>query len=238
MHGYQKVLLEPAYLLHGRDYRETSRIVEVWTQGHGRVSLVARGARGRRSRWPALLQPFRPLRLSWSGRGELFTLRDAEPVRGGFDVAGDAVVPAYYLNELLMQFLRRADPHPRLFAHYGAALAELGGGAAVEPVLRRFELTLLDESGYGLRLDRDARRGEPLREDARYEYLPEVGLVAAPPGAAGDQAFAAADFRALASGQLDTESSLRCARRVMRRVIRHHLGGRELKTRRVLAAMR
>ena len=72
--------LQPAWVLHARAYRESSLLVEAHIRDHGRIGLVARGARGSRSRWKGLLQPFRPLLLSWRQRGELGTLTDAEQI--------------------------------------------------------------------------------------------------------------------------------------------------------------
>ncbi|TDJ31914.1 MAG: DNA repair protein RecO, partial [Gammaproteobacteria bacterium] len=45
-----RVSLEPGWVLHTRPYRETSMLVEAFTRGHGRIGLVARGARGAKSR--------------------------------------------------------------------------------------------------------------------------------------------------------------------------------------------
>jgi DNA repair protein RecO (recombination protein O) len=42
-----RVSLEPAYVLHGRPYRESSLLLEAFTRDHGRVGLVARGARSK-----------------------------------------------------------------------------------------------------------------------------------------------------------------------------------------------
>ena len=80
--------LEPAYVLHARPYRESSLILEVFSRQHGRVGLVARGARGAKSRWKSVLQPFRPLLLSWTQRGEMGTLTGADQVASPPALAG------------------------------------------------------------------------------------------------------------------------------------------------------
>ncbi|MCJ7816149.1 MAG: recombination protein O N-terminal domain-containing protein, partial [Xanthomonadales bacterium] len=64
-----RVALEPSYVLHSRPYQESSLLIEALSRSHGRVGLVARGARGTRSRWKGILQPFRPLLLSWNQKG-------------------------------------------------------------------------------------------------------------------------------------------------------------------------
>jgi recombinational DNA repair protein (RecF pathway) len=141
---------QPAFVLHTYPYRETSVIVEAFTAEYGRVAVVARGARRPRSDLRGVLQAFQPLLLSWSGQAELKTLVKAE-WRGGLPrIGGSALLCGFYLNELLLKLLAREDPHPRVYASYEAALAELAAGSEEAPVLRRFELLLLAELGYAL----------------------------------------------------------------------------------------
>ena len=65
-------------ILHAQPYRDTSRILEVFTREQGRVSMFARGVRGPKARLASLLQPFQPLLLSFSSRGEAAQLMSAE----------------------------------------------------------------------------------------------------------------------------------------------------------------
>ena len=74
----RRVQLEPAYLLHQRDYRDSSRIIEFFARDHGRVCLFAKGARRPQAALGAVLQPFAPLLISWSGPGDGGTLTGAE----------------------------------------------------------------------------------------------------------------------------------------------------------------
>jgi DNA repair protein RecO (recombination protein O) len=121
---------QAAFVLHTYPYRETSLIVEAFTSEFGRVAMVARGAKRPRSEMRGLLQGFQPLLLSWAGQHELKTLLRGE-WRGGLPlVRGSALVCGFYLNELLLKLLPREDPHPRLFAHYETALADLADGGS------------------------------------------------------------------------------------------------------------
>ena len=102
---------EPGYVLHAYPYRETSLIVEAFTEAHGRVAMVARGAKRPRSELRGVLQGFQPLLLSWFGQQELKTLLRAE-WRGGLPlVSGRALLCGFYLNELLLRLLAHEDPH-------------------------------------------------------------------------------------------------------------------------------
>ena len=144
---------------------------------HGRLALVANGSRRPKSRWKSALRPFQPLRMSWSGRGSLFSLRAAEPSGAAAPISGMSLMAAYYMNELLMILLHSGDPHADLFTHYGGALASLAGGDDTEPVLRRFEVALLAEIGYGLVIDRDVVDKRPLVAEQKYEYVIDRGPV-------------------------------------------------------------
>lgn len=223
-----RVSLQPCYVLHGRPYQESSVLLEVFSRDHGRLGLVARGARGSRSRWKGVLQPFRPLLLSWSLRGELGSLTGADQVASPPALAGESLFCGLYANELLMRFLQRADPHPGLFEHYGGVLAALAGGAAPQPVLRVFEYRLLAAAGFGLQLEREADTGAALAAEARYLYLPETGPVRREPRP--DQPLVSgAALMALKSGQPETEH-LAELKTLMRMLIRHHLGERGLRS--------
>jgi DNA repair protein RecO (recombination protein O) len=233
-----RVDLNPAYVLHARAYRETSQILEVFTADHGRVGLIARGARRPKSSFRGLLNPFQPLRLSWSGRGELATLRAAD--LGGIapDLSGDRVMAGFYVNELLMKLLGRSDPHPELFAHYISLIAGIGRGELLEPLLRRFELRLLGELGYELNLDEDSVTHQPLQPDQSYEFRVEEGAVPVSTGGPAGLVFSGATLLAIGRMEFADENHLRDAKRLLRSVLNHHLGDRGLQTRRVAAAMK
>ena len=158
---------EPAYVLHTYAFRETSFIVEAYSRNHGRVGLVARGARRPGSSLRGLLLPFQPILISWTGSGELRTLTRAEWDGGYAPLSGQALMCGFYLNELLMRLMAREDAHEALFDRYEAALAELQQTDDQPRVLRAFERVLLKELGYAMTLDRDAETGGPIDPDAR-----------------------------------------------------------------------
>jgi DNA repair protein RecO (recombination protein O) len=232
-----RVELEPAFILHHRPFRDTSVLLEVFSRDHGKVGLVARGARGPRSRLKSVLQPFRPLLLSWQLRGELGTLTGAEAAGGAVVVptGGDALLALYYLNELLMRLTARLDPHRELHAVYAGAVEALLAGEAVAPALRRFEKRLLDSLGYGPDLARDIA-GEPLEAAGSYRYDPASGLAPCRADAAG--ALLGASLLALAEDRLLEPRALADARRLLRAALDAHLDGRPLKTREMLGRMR
>lgn len=222
--------LEPAYVLHSRHYRESSLILEVLSREHGRQALVARGARGSRSRWKNMLQPFRPLLLSWTQRGEMGTLTAADQVASPPPLAAEPLFCGIYANELVMRFLQRADPHPGLFGHYRELLASLAAGGPPQPPLRLFEKQLLESAGFGLMLDRERGTGAPISEEGLYRYVPESGpLREGHPDANREELVSGSALLALQSGEIEP-GHLPELKRLMRRVIQHYLGDRPLKS--------
>lgn len=232
----KRVELEPAIVLHHRPYRETSLLVEIFGRDSGRLGLIAKGARRPKSNLRGLLQPFRPLLLSWSGRGELGLLTAAEPhgyVRG---LGGKALFSGFYMNELLMRLLHRFDPHIELFHHYQAAVEALAGGGCSEAVLRVFEKQMLESIGYGLVLDRDIESGEPIDGDGTYCYERERGPMLLADGDGDGVRVAGDTLLALAAEQLEGERVLDEAKQLMRVVLRGYLGEKPLATRSLFRA--
>jgi DNA repair protein RecO (recombination protein O) len=220
---------EPAHVLSLRPYRETSQLLEVFSRNHGRVGLVARGVRGPKSKLRGLLQPFRPLLLSWRETGELGTLSSVEAGGLSISLVGERVFHGWYVNELLLKLLQRHEPHPDLYADYAQVLGQLGGAGA-EPGLRIFEKRLLAGLGYALPLDADF---EPAH---RYRFDPEQGATRVDEAAI--HAFAGSSLTALRNEHFDSREALRDARKILRSALDRQLGGRTLETPRLLREMR
>lgn len=223
----ERVSLESAYVLHHREYRDTSRILDVFTARHGRLTLFARGARGPKSKLASLLMPFRPLFLSWTGRGDAAQLAGAEPDGEALPLAHKHLMPAFYLNELVISLTTRHDPQSQLFEDYSRALRRLCVETQPEPALRVFEKRLLECIGYGLELD--------VTPEAHYQFVPSQGLYEVREDAPG--AYAGRMLLALREESLDDAQTLDVARRVLRQALDHCLEGRELRTRNVARSM-
>ena len=237
MKSTRRVQLEPAFLLHQRDFRDSSRIVEFFCRDHGRVCLFARGVRRPGGPLAAVLQPFMPLLVSWSGSGDGGTLTGAELAGIPAQLPPAALMSGFYLNELILKLLGREDPHPDVHEAYALALAGLAAAPGDGRALRIFEKRLLDALGLGLDYARLAATGEPVRADAYYHVRAERGVIEAP--ASGDPAlqFRGADLLSLAAEELEDASSLAAAKRLLRAALETPLDGRELTTRTVARAV-
>ena len=169
---------EPAYVLHRHDWSESSLILEVFTRNHGRIALVAKGAKRPSSSLRPILLPLQPLHVAFGGDAEIRTLRSAEWMGGHVMPGGEALLSGYYLNELVLSLLARDDPHPGLFDIYAQVVEVVASGhsEALQTVLRAFELLLLRETGHLPMLDAQTMTLAPLERDARYSLVSEGGL--------------------------------------------------------------
>ena len=223
---------QSAYVLHLHPYSETSLVVDVFTRDHGRVPLLARGARRPRSAMRGMLMSFQPLELGWFGGGEVKTLAKAEWLGGMPLLGGRCLLLGYYLNELLLKMLPREDAHGALFDAYAAALQALAGGGADAPELRRFEKTLLKELGYGMTLDVDMETGLPVMAEDEYTYLIERGPVARV-GAGGTAILRGKTLLDMVADDYSDPRTRVESKQLMRQLIAHHMGGKPLQSRRV-----
>ena len=167
-----------AFVLHQRAFQETSALIECFTQDHGIVALVARGVKRPRSRWYGAMQPFLLLQIDWVGKTDFKTLTQVEAQGLQPALRGAHIRIGMYLNELLLRLLHRGDPHPAVFQAYHETLLAIGAldqtdgdQQQQETLLRRFELLLLADLGYGLDFN-----CEP---DLLYCYEPDRGLIEA-----------------------------------------------------------
>jgi len=225
-----------AYILHKRAYRETSSILDVFTRDHGRVSLMARGTRGARSKIAGSLLLFTPLVISWQGKGNLPYLKSVERA----DIKAPALknkslLSAMYVNELVTYFLHQDDVNEILFEQYHECLSSLVDENSIEISLRQFEIKLLELLGFGLNLHAEADTGEAIRAEIMYHCYPEHGLVISTGGNTNIPRISGAcllhlddeNFQEIAeNAQLLAELKL-----LMRFLINHHLGNKTLKSR-------
>ncbi len=228
-----RVVSQPAFVLHSYPYKETSLIVDVFSRDHGRVPLIAKGAKRPHSQLRGVLQTFQPLQLGWAGKSEVRTLTTAEWVGGLLPLERSALLCGFYLNELMVKLLARDDPHPALFDHYVSALNQLGHDEPAAIVLRQFELALLRETGVAASLTTVVTTGETVKPDRFYVIDPEQGP---------REAFASdtvpvvngktlIDMQAVDYSDVTTQQQSKV---LMRYLLSYHLNGIPLNTRQIL----
>ena len=238
MSGPRRVALQAAFLLHPRDYSDSSRIVELLTRDHGRISLFAKGAKRAKSPFRPLLQPFMPLLVSWSGSVDGGQLTGAELAGEAAPMPPQRLMSGFYVNELLLRLTPRGEPAQEVFDAYALTLDALRRNAPEQAALRSFERELLGQLGYGLDLASDAQSGEPLSADRYYHFTPGLGLRGADASAGDRDAYAGSELIDIGLGRLEEAGTLRAAKRLLRSAMEHCLEGRGLHSREVMRALR
>ena len=221
-------MLHEAFILHSRNYRDTSLIVDLLTREEGRYSVVVRGAMSQKSRVRGRLQPFTPLLVASVGRSELKTSTSIDFPGNSYRLTGDRLLLGLYVNELLYRLLGKFDPVLELFddyCHLLTSLADCQGGVLD---VRLFELRLLQELGYGINFDYDAGDGQAVEENSHYKFVVHEGFhrVDEP----GDSAFCGAELRSIAEGNLQVVNERRL-RNLTRVSLAELLGDKPLKSR-------
>jgi DNA repair protein RecO (recombination protein O) len=225
---------DPAFVLHSYPFRETSLIVEVFSRNHGRVPLVARGARRPRSAIRGLLMGFQPLSLSWFGKHELRTLHSAEWQGGQPQLQGTALMCGFYLNELLLNLMARDDPHESLFDYYQQTLQRLAQEQDHAFTLRSFEKHMLQELGYALSLETEAGSGRAVVPERSYRYILERGAVAEAADSSQGMPVAGKTLLDMAADDYRDAVTARQSKLLMRMLLDHHLAGKPLHTRELM----
>jgi DNA repair protein RecO (recombination protein O) len=145
--------------LSGRPHGETSVIANIFTRANGRTPGLVKGGRSRRLR--PLLQTANGLHVDWRARLDdqlgVYTVELTEPTAARILDDKIALAGANSLVSLL-QVLPERDPHPKLYDALVQCLAQ-AGSPAFPAAVTRFELTLLDELGFGLNLSKCAATG-------------------------------------------------------------------------------
>ena len=228
-----RVAGQPGFVLHATPYKETSLIIDLFTREHGRVALVAKGAKRPHSRLRGILHSFQPLSIGWSGKSELRTLTGAEWLGGLPPLEKAALLYGFYLNELLQKLLAREDPHPALFDYYVATLHALAQDESAPIALRKFELALLKETGVGGDLATCITNGRQVEHEIDYVVDPERGPRPARISDVWPRVSGKTLLDMTSEDYADAATQLQ-SKFLMRFLLAHHLGGAQVKTRQIL----
>jgi DNA repair protein RecO (recombination protein O) len=228
-----RVAAQPGFVLHSHPYKETSLIVDVFSRDHGRVALIAKGAKRPHSKLRGVLQTFQPLSVGWVGRSDVRTLTAAEWIGGLLPLEKSALLCGFYLNELLVKLLAREDPHPVLFDHYIATLNQLAHGESAPIVLRKFERALLKETGVGGDLTVCTSTGQLVEAELTYVVDPERGPRRALPADTSPRV-SGKTLRDMECEDYSDSTTQLQSKFLMRFLLAHHLGGTTLNTRQIL----
>ena len=218
---------QSAFVLHSRPYRDHKQIVELLTEHEGKVSAIVYSGKTNKSNKKGLIQPFNPLNVVLKGHGSLRNLSRIELSEKSFFLRGDHLYSGFYLNELLVRLLGESIACPILFHHYKLSLSALSEKKPIEPVLRKFELDLLDELGFSLDFS-------PVfnNKSQNFYYITEQGFISAEEKL-NLPIFKSEHLHAIAEQDLADSGVLHCNKILMRQVINGLLGGKPLNSRKL-----
>lgn len=228
--------LTNVFILHQRPYRETSLLLDLFSEQYGRVTLIAKGVRKKQQRMAAQFQLYQPILLSWFGRGDLQTVSTVELLEPRYVLPAGSVFCGLYINELLLRLLPLHDAEPALFTIYKQTLMALQEQENNEITLRLFEKKLLHHLGYGLVIDRESETGQEIQAEQHYSYHADIGLIVGQQGT--DQLLISGrSLQHLSDEKGFDQHSLLEIKQLMRSVINFYLGGKPLKSRQLFAEM-
>ena len=218
------------FVLHRREYSESSLLVDFFTENHGRITLLAKGARRPRSPLKSVLQPFTPLLLKWTGKGDLKTLTKAEPASLTLPMQTLALYSGFYVNEVLARVLENHTAYPELFQHYLHCMTKLASQPnEIEPILRAFEFQTLKALGYGVDFCHCAATGKPVDPQMTYQFRESEGFIASL--LQNNHTFIGKDLLAFSEMNFSEKDTLQSAKRFTRIALKPYLGSAPLKSR-------
>lgn len=218
------------FVLHRREYSESSLLVDFFTENHGRITLLAKGARRPRSPLKSVLQPFTPLLLKWTGKGDLKTLTKAEPASLTLPMQTLALYSGFYVNEVLARVLENHTAYPELFQHYLHCMTKLASQPnEIEPILRTFEFQTLQALGYGINFTHCAATGLPVEPQMTYQFRESEGFIASL--LQNNHTFIGKDLLAFSEMDFSEKDTLHSAKRFTRIALKPYLGSAPLKSR-------
>ena len=218
-----------AFVLHTRTYSESSLLVDLFVEDVGKVSLLAKGARRKRSALKGVLQPFTPLIVQYSGQGEIKTLRQVEAISLTLPLVSVFLYSAFYLNELLHRVLVAETEITKLFDDYLTSIQQLAQQVPAENVLRAFELALLENLGYNVDFFHCSATGDDIVESMYYQYLSEKGFISSL--LQNSTSFTGEQVLALGNRQFHNADTLKAAKRFTRMALKPYVGSKPFKSR-------
>ena len=222
--------LQLGFILHQRPYRETSVLLDIYSQDYGRLSILAKGVRRKKRSQAGLLQLYQPLLLSWFGRSDLQVLNAVEASGPAYLLQAESALCGLYINELMVKLLPLCETEPELFDAYQQALLGLQSGGNNEITLRLFEKHLLSHLGYGLVIEHEAETGVKIAVEESYYYVADTGLHRWQHGMRFNR-ISGVSLQHLIDEQGFDKTSLKEIKQLMRMVIHFYLAGAPLRSR-------
>lgn len=231
-----KVELTPCYILHRRDYSESSLILEVFSREYGRLNLIAKGAKRNKKKQGISYNLYQKYHISWVAKSELGTLTDIELASLSDPLRPELMMTGFYMNEIMLRLLHKHESHPELFDSYDSIIIQLINKASEQIVLRYYEKTLLQTLGYGVILDHEVETDEHLDANKEYFYKFDYGPVLVPANKDSGINVSGKTLLELDTETLSDTKNINEAKLLLRTILDQHLGDRPLASRELYQA--
>lgn len=152
-----KLLLSKSFavVIKAIDYKENDKIVWLFTEKHGKISCIVKGAKKSKSKFLSLTLPLCFGEYNFFKGKSMFNMQEGRIVNSFQSLLDnlDKLTYSSYLCELLDIALEENEANEKLFREFVTCLYLLSTDALEYEILTRsFELKLLQETGYGLDL--------------------------------------------------------------------------------------
>ena len=228
-----KVELSPCLILHHRDYRENSLLLDIFSKDHGRLDLVAKGIKRNKKQKADTYDLYQKYLLSWVAKSELGTLTYIEHAAQFSQLKPELMMLGFYINEITMRLLHKHEPHAELFLAYESILSRIQQAEDENVLLRYYECALLQALGYGIVLDYDVNTGEVIKSDEQYIYQFDYGPTNAIKNKkeANGVRISGETLLQLSTEKLSGEICINEAKHLLRSILNRHLGSKPLASR-------
>ena len=161
-------VVTPAVVLRSRPYGESDKIVSFFTELHGKVTGIAKGAKRSRRRFVNSLEPFSLVTLRFQERANasLAFIHACDLVRVFKSLTAhlDRIAHASYFMEIADGLVGEREENRAIFTHLTNGLGRLDEHGSSLLGLTFFELKLLALAGYQPHMGQCRRCGKSWRE--------------------------------------------------------------------------
>lgn len=226
------VKMEHAFVLHSMPYLNSSLLINLFTLQFGRLFILAKGAKRKKSNLQGVLMPFLPLLVSYGRKNnQLSILHHAEIhecYKFPLSTNTELLFSGLYMNELLVKLIPVNEPYPNLYNIYQQTLNNIRVYKKSEIYLRLFEKHLLSNIGYGLELNYEIN-GNSIISNKWYNFEYGNGF-SLTKSSFNEGSFFGKNLLALRNENLLTYDEIKDAKRLLNHVIFIILGSKKLNS--------
>ncbi|MEC9205568.1 MAG: DNA repair protein RecO [Pseudomonadota bacterium] len=216
-----------SFIIHTRNYGETSIILEVLTEENGLITLLGKGVKKKKD-FP-LLQPFRELKLFFSEKKNFPILGKYEPNKDYKILKNNYLLHGMYLNELIHKFIPHHEPCISLYNLYKQQLSNMSETIQnINIEILKFEISFLKEIGYELTLANLNTKDINHKKSYCYDY--EIGFREVRDRLDLVNSVSGENLLLLLNNQIESISNISNVRVTIKNIFQRLSGGKKIKS--------